>query len=421
MRDEHRRLILRASRLIDGTGAAPIDDPILVIDDGRIEAVWCGELPPHLAGGTAVIDLPGKALLPGLIDSHVHLVFDAGPDHDRVCRSVAAEEDAYLLLRAARNARVLLAAGITTARDCGDRGGVTLTLRRAIHEGLVPGPRLICCGPPITTTAGHLHYLGNVADTRDAVRRAVRRAVQQGADFIKIVATGGMMTPGSNPRRAQFSADELKEAVAEAHRLGKRVAAHVLGTEGIAAALEAGVDTLEHCLWLAATEEQECDYPPALLKEMARRSVWWGHTLVGRFRELLPDPEAPEQLQAEQLRCLRAEMEGFRRMLDAGARMMLSSDAGVMQTPFEGFVDSLEVAARGMGLSPLSVIEACTRVPAEALGLGDEVGTLTPGRRADLLVVEGDPSVEISALRNVALVLRDGEIVARGEADGHAR
>ncbi|MDH7568855.1 MAG: amidohydrolase family protein [Armatimonadota bacterium] len=414
------RVVIRAARLIDGTGAAPLNDPVLVLQAGRVEAICCGELPAHLAEGARWLDLPGKTLLPGLIDAHVHLVFDAGPNHAAVCQRLAEADDGYLLLRAQRNAQALLSAGVTTARDCGDRNWVTLTLRRAIEEGLVCGPRLLCCGPPITTTAGHLHFCGNEVDSETEVRRAVRLAARRGADFIKVVVTGGMMTAGSNPRRSQFQLAELKAAVSEAHRLGKRVAAHVLATEGIAMALEAGVDTLEHCNWLG-TEADSIDFQPALARDMARSGVWWSHTCAGVYRELLPNAAAPEAEQEAQGQALRAVMERFRRTLDAGARMVLSSDAGVQGTPFERFVDGLEVAVRGMEVSPLAAIEACTRVPAEALGLGEEVGTLTPGHRADVLVVDGDPSRDVGALRRVVMVLRDGEIVFRGESEnGHA-
>lgn len=412
----HERIILRAARLIDGTGTAPMDDPILVIEKGRIEAVCRGVLPPSLAQGGLLVDLPGMALLPGLIDSHVHLVFEPGPTHASVRRRLAEETNEYLLMRALGNAQALLRSGVTTARDCGDRAAVTLTVRRAIEEGLVAGPRLLCCGPPITTTGGHLHYLGNEADTADEVRRAVRRAVKQGVDFIKIVATGGNMTPGSNPRRAQYHPAELAAAVSEARRLGKRVAAHVLASEGIAAALEAGVDTFEHCGWYAADGDQPHDFRPDLAREMARRGVYWSHTSVGIYRQLRPDPDASEEEQATQLERLQAEMERFQRTLDAGVRMMISSDAGTQCTPFDAFADGLETAAIGLNLSPLAVIEACTRVAAEGLGLADEIGTLVPGRKADVLVVAGDPSSDLSALRRVVLVLRDGKIVHRSHA-----
>ncbi len=406
-----RRLVLRASRLIDGTGAAPTDDPVLVVADGRVEAVCQGELPPALRDGAVFLDLPGQTLLPGLIDSHVHLVFDAGPDHAAVRRRLAEEDDQDLLLRALHNAQTLLRAGITTARDCGDRGFVTLKVRRAIEDGLFSGPRLLCSGPPITTTAGHLHYCGLHADSLDDVRRAVRGVVERGADYVKIVATGGMMTPGSNPRRCQFSPEELKVAASEAHRLGKRVAAHLLGVEGIQPCLQAGIDTFEHCSWLACDEEQEFDFRPELAREIARSGITCGHTMVGLYRDLLPDREAPEAVQAEQLEQLRALQERFARMRELGIRMMLSSDAGVAGTRFDRFVDGLEVAFVAMGMSPLAAIEASTRVPAEALGLGDEIGTLVPGKRADIVAVKGDASADITALKRVSLVMRDGRVL----------
>ncbi|MBI3948186.1 MAG: amidohydrolase family protein [Armatimonadetes bacterium] len=411
------RIILRASRLIDGTGAAPVDDPMLVIENGRIEAVCRGNLPAHLAQGALLVGLPGMALLPGLIDSHVHLVFEPASDHATTRRRLAEEPDSHSQMVALGHAQEMLRAGVTTVRDCGDRGFVTVAVRRAIDEGRVAGPRLLCSGPPITTTAGHLHWCGNEADTADEVKRAVRTAVKRGADFIKIMATGGNMTPGSNPRRAQYHPAELKAAVFEAHRLGKRVAAHVHSVEGIAAALEAGVDTFEHCSWSPTEPGQAYDFRPELAREMVRRGVWWGHTSSGIRWRTHPDPATQEEQQAAQIQQLRAGRERFRRTLDAGVRMMISSDSGARPTPFGAFVDALEGAVVGLGLTPLAVIEACTRVAAEGLGLESEVGTLVPGRRADVLVVAGDPSTDIGALRRVALVLRDGKIVHRTGAE----
>lgn len=205
----------------------------------------------------------------------------------------------------------------------------------------------------------------------------------------------------------------------EAHRLEKRVAAHVLGIEGVAAALDAGIDTFEHCNWLATEPGGGFQFKPELAREMARRGVTWGHTVVGIYRALLPDPQAPEAQQKQQLQRLRDEMDRFRLTLEAGVKMMISSDAGVQDTPFDRFVDGLEVAVLGMGMLPLAAIEACTRVPAEALGLSGEIGTLVPGRRADVLVVDGDPSNDIGVLRRVAMVLRDGQVVHETKEDAH--
>lgn len=413
MDQEPVRIVLRASRLIDGTGAAPTDDPMLVIQDGSIEAVCCGELPAPLARGARLVELPGKTILPGLIDAHIHLTFE-GAEPAGGCPAVG-EDDCYLALRALNRAQALLRCGITTARDCGDRRGISFAVRRAIAEGLAAGPRLVCCGPAITTTGGHFWPCGVEADTADDLRRAVRAAVKQGADAIKVIATGGPATPRSNSRRAQFSAAELRAVVAEAHRLGRRVAAHCLGTEGIAAAVEAGVDTIEHCAWLGAEEGCPPDFQAGLAREMARKGIYWTHTVDAGWRAMWPTAEPSREALPEQASALAAAMAPFVQTRQAGARMVIASDAGARGTPFAGFVDALETACLGMGVPPLAAIESCTRVAAEALGLAREIGTLVPGRRADVLVVEGDPSADISVLRRVACVLRDGRVVHRNE------
>ena len=248
-------LILRAARLFDGRQL--LRDAAVVIDAGVIQAVGpAAELLPLDSTRVAnkeQFDLGDRTLLPGLIDGHVHLTFSGG---EQAMVDVVRDSDELLLLRAVRNAERALRAGITTVRDCGDRHNVTFTLRDAIRSGVVRGPRLVACGMPITTTAGHCHFLGLVADTTDELVRAVRRQAQAGADSIKVMATGGRLTPGSNASEAQYSAEQLRLVVEDAHRLGRRVAMHVLGTSGIRNAVAAGADTLEHLSWLQGDDER---------------------------------------------------------------------------------------------------------------------------------------------------------------------
>src|SRR5579871_1117667 len=240
---EARLLALRAARLFDGLSDATIPHPLVLIEDGRIARVGQQEATP-LPDGVQTIDLPGATLLPGLIDCHVHLIFDGSAEP---VPHLLAESDNHALLRMTAHAAAMLSAGITTTRDLGCRSHLDLDVRQAIAEGTIPGPRLLCVGKPITITGGHCHFLGGEADGELAVRQAVRRQHKAGVDWIKIFATGGHMTPGSNPYEAQYSVEELRAAREEAHRLGHGIAAHCHGTEGVRRAVAAEVDTLEHC------------------------------------------------------------------------------------------------------------------------------------------------------------------------------
>lgn len=395
------RKLIRAKALIDGTGRPPLTDPVLTLEDGRIVAIDTGSPPETQAD--EVLAFPDLTILPGLIDSHVHLCFTARVDHATTRREFETATSEEQLLRCLRNAQAALRAGITTVRDCGGPAAATFSLRDAIHAGEVVGPRILASGPPLTITGGHLHFCGLEADTADEVRRAARQALKAGADFVKIMATGGMMTAGTNPTRAQYSAAELRAAVEEARRRRTHVAAHVLGVEGIQASLEAGIHTLEHGYWFTPDGPEVFD--PQLAAWMADSPSYLGLTLPCIPRNLLPPDDAPASACAE----LRKSMARWRRMLDAGVKFMVSSDAGVQQTHFDEFHRSLEALVFGLEITPLEALVAATRTPAEALGLSQEIGTLEVGKRADFILVEGNPAEDIRALRRVRQVFRDGE------------
>lgn len=397
-------LVIHCGTLIDGTGAPPVQDVSLVVREGRIQEIVSGRA-PH---GIPVLDCSGKTVMPGMIDAHVHLVFTPLQTHEEVIAEYMASDARTLSIRALRNAQAAFRAGVTTVRDCGDRDFTSLSVKQAIDRGIVVGPRILVGGPPITTTGGHCHFLGGRADSQDEIRRAVRERVERGADFIKVMATGGNMTPGSNNRLAQYSLDELTLLVNEAHRLDKRVAAHTLATEGIRIAVAAGADTLEHCTWLASSETAGLEYDAACVDEMAAKGLYWSNTITGLMRALITgEPLAmPRELVADWF-------DLFRRMYDRGVKMVISSDAGVRNTRFEEFAIGVEVAAREMALEPMEAIKAITATAAEALGIDAEVGTAEPGKVADLIVMDTDPTKDISALRRVERVIKSGVPVVK--------
>jgi imidazolonepropionase-like amidohydrolase len=381
--------VIRAGRLIDGTGDAAQHQRAVYIEDGTITAIGPASEIPLDAN---VLDLSGSTVLPGLIDCHVHLVFSAS---SFALGDVLAEDDYQLLLRGVAAARQALGAGITTVRDLGGRGGVTFRLRDAIANGLLAGPRILAAGSPITITGGHCHFLGLEADGEAGVRAAARGQLKAGANCLKIMATGGRMTPGTNIGVAQYSVDEIRAAVEEAQRRGTTLAAHALGTAGIRNATLAGVNTIEHCNWLSA--DLSVAFDESVAGEMARRGVAIVETLIPLFRSASSVRDAV-------VSCMRQARE-------MGVPFAAGTDAGTSLNPFDSLPSELEVLVRDVGFSPLQAIHAATGGAARALGIDSTLGTLRPGRAADLLAVDGDPAVDIGVLRSLRLVMKAGRAV----------
>jgi imidazolonepropionase-like amidohydrolase len=381
--------VIRVGRLIDGTGAAAQENRALYVEEGRIVHIGpAGDVPTDVE----LVDLSDLSVLPGLIDCHVHLVFSCSA---RPLADLLAEDDQQLLLRGVAGARQALSAGITTVRDLGGRGGVTFRLRDAIASGLLAGPRILAVGSPITITGGHCHFLGVEADDEAAVRRAARRQLKDGANCLKIMATGGRMTPGTNTGAAQYSVTDIRAAIEEAQRANATVAAHALGTAGIRNATAAGVNTIEHCNWLGPDGGVQFD------EAVASRMATQGTAVVAT---LVPLQRSAPVLRAEILACMR-------QMAALGVTFVAGTDAGVSLTPFDSLPSELELYVRELGFTPLQAIATATGEAAKLLGLGDTLGTLVPGKAADLVAVDGDPSVRIEDVRSVRRVLKTGRMV----------
>lgn len=403
------RRAIYASHLIDGTDRPVQDDPVLVLDGTRLLEVTSRDAWRRRALLEPVEELeyPGATLTPGLIDGHVHLSLSGADLADDLLAEYMDGDTVRLVALATENARRCLASGVTTVRDCGGPGTTITALRDAIAAGVTVGPRILSAGMPITTTGGHCHFFGLCADNEAEVRTAVRSLVEDDVDFIKVMATGGRLTPNSAMLGAQYTRAELAAIVEEATRLNRPVAAHVLSSEGIRRCLDAGVRTLEHCMWHDANGHYVID--DEALERIRLNGTFVSLTIVGTMRNawraFRNDPNG-SALDASLATRFAAEAEMIRR----GVAYFITSDAGVPACRFDEFALSLAVAVDWLGLTPLQAITAATSKAARALGIDDAVGTLEAGKVADVVVVEGDPSQDVLALRDVRSVFQGGRL-----------
>ncbi|MGP4003646.1 amidohydrolase family protein [Streptomyces sp. 8N706] len=369
-------------------------DGAVLVEENTITAVGPSAeteaLAPH---GTPRFSFPDATLLPGLIDCHVHLLLDAGADP---VATLGTTDEAGLLLGMAGRAAKVLSSGVTTVRDLGDRNGLAVRLREAISEGVLPGPRILAACTPLTAPGGHCWFLGGEVAGEGAMRDMVTRAVKDGADVIKVMATGGGLTKGGPPIwKSQFTPAELRLVVEEARRAGLPVAAHAHGTDGIAAAVAAGVDTIEHCTWMA---EEGFDVREELIADIVAKGI-----------RVCPAASPDWRGFAQRFGIERAEemFDRLRTMSRQGVQLIAGTDAGVPHAVFDDFVSSLEFFQH-IGFSPAEVIDVATAQAAHAVGIGADTGQLDVGYRADLLIVDGNPLEDLGALRNVRLVVADG-------------
>jgi len=371
------------------TGDETVTDGAVVLGDRTVDwAGPAGALPAeHLSLPRA--DYPGATIMPGLIDSHVHLAFDGGPNPAARMRAETAEQQLMLMLHSARE---LLGVGVTTARDLGSRGYLAVAVRDAIAAGLARGPRLVVAACPITVTGGHCWFMGGEADSEDDLRRLVRTHHKHGADLIKVMSTGGFMTTGSAPWYAQFTAAQLAVIVEEAARVDKPVAAHAHGIEGIRRAVEAGVTTIEHCSFVTETNERR--FSESLAARIAAQGMFVCPTISGSAPYI-------------------AELAGIevgahaKAMHDMGVRLIAGTDAGIDNNPHHQYVGGLEYLVT-LGFQPTQVLAMATTEAAAALGLGATTGRLAPGYDADLIVVRGDPQADVAVLRDLLRVIARG-------------
>ena len=398
---------LRADRVIIGDGTQ-IADAVVLVQGERITAVGPAAQ-VRIPAGARVIDLAGHTLLPGFIDAHTHLT---SIDNDGGDMAALRETPAHGAIYATVNARKTLEAGFTTVREAGSLGYVDVAVRDAITRGLIPGPRLHASGPALGTTGGHadvngwspfldLPGTGAIVDGADAVRRQVRLNVKYGADQIKIVATGGILSVGDAIGAPQMTEEELTAAVSEAARLGRRVMAHAHAGEGLLAAVRAGVASIDHGSLVSDTA----------IAEMKARGTYLVPTLI-ILEEIVRDGAAKgvPPYAVQKATAIAAERRvRLRAAYRAGVRFALGTDAtsdihGRNGEEFKYMVDIL-------GATPMEAITIGTRNGAQLLGVDRDLGTVTAGKLADLVAVAGDPLTDITRLQRPAFVMKGGAVV----------
>lgn len=407
---QHVKQVIKAKGLVDVAKGTLIANPFVMIEADRITAVGKQEEMPEMDPGAAVLDLKDKYLLPGLINSHAHACFPSGGKQTDAMVSASNE---ILVLMAAKNARLELMSGVTTLRDCGGRDGVMFELRKAMEMGIYEGPRLFLSGHGLTMTGGHGSRFGEQVDGADSVIKSVRRLFKEGADFIKLIATGGG-TPGTYPGYASLSVPEIAAAVEAAHRIGKRVAAHCRGIPGIRNVIQGGIDHIEHACF--ELPDGRLKFDPVLAEKIAEADMYVTPT-IHLYRDLIEAFNRKKEegtllpAQEKRLKILPSSVEEKLKALEwflkAGVKCVAGNDAGLPFTGFGLLWQELKTMVDG-GMTPVQAITAASKTAAEAMNLYDQIGSIEVGKQADIVAVDEDPTRDIASLTKVSLVMKDG-------------
>ena len=390
--------LIRDITLIDGLGGEPRRDWAVAVEGDRI--AWIGpaaQAPAFEAG--AVIDGRGRSLLPGMINCHVHLCNDGSAD---LFGQVLNDSVPIATIRSVLNARLTLLSGITTVRDCGAANQIAIEIGKAVDRHLIEGPRVRAAGRVVTMTGGHGHFIGREADGPDEVRKAVRAEIKGGANFIKLMATGGVLTPGVDPTQTAFSVEELAAGVDEAHKAGRPAASHAIGNGGIKNALKAGIDSVEHGFYL---DDESINLALKQGSFMVPTLIAVDQIVNNGAAGGIPD-WVVRKAESESGH----HRESFVMAVRSGMRIAAGTDAG---TPFNPHGDlALELAKMvEFGLPPMLALVAATSNAARLLRMDDQIGSIEKGKLADLILVDGDPTREIGVMRRPSLVMKSGSIV----------
>lgn len=400
-----QHVVIHAGHMLDVKAGKMLDNVTIVIDGDKITNVSNGGGSQSDNQASArVINLPNATLLPGLIDAHTHLTFDPNFGYQELGVSIPKEA-----LIGAKNARITLEAGFTTVRNVGASGYTDIALRDAINEGMIPGPRIDASGPALSITGGHcdqnlLPYewhakSDGAADGVEGVQHKVREIIKYGADVIKVCATGGVLSKGDDPRASQYTLEEMKAIVADAHRLGRKVAAHAHGAQGIAWAAEAGVDSIEHGSYI----------DDAAIKIMKERGTYLVPTmyLADWMRENAARIGLPPMYAEKMKSVTTASRQNLRHAFESGVKVAFGTDAAVYPHGLNAHEFAVYVQ---QGMTPIHAIQTATVNAADLLGWSDRIGTLEQGKFADIIAVNGDPTKDVTLLQDPVLVMKGGTV-----------
>ncbi|MGY6211434.1 amidohydrolase family protein [Cytobacillus firmus] len=387
--------ILKGGSIIDGLNDEVVEDSYIKVENGRITEVKEGE--PGETEGFEIIDCTGKYILPGLIDCHVHLVWNGSADPQSVIKN---EENDRIALEAYKHALDTLKLGVTTVRDLGAPDRTVLHVRNVIDSGLLSGPTIIAAGAPICMTGGHVYYLGYESDGPDEVRKNTRRVLKEGADLVKVMATGGIYTKGEEPGSVQLTIEELSAAKEEALKKNKKVSAHADGIEGIMNCLEVGIDTIEHGIY---ADRQA-------LEIMKNQGTFLVPTMAV-MRQLISSPDIPAYALEKAKQVVGPHFSMLQEAVQIGVKIATGTDCGSPLTPPRYYFDELKIMHEA-GMSEMEVIKASTSVAAECLGIEDQRGSISPGKFADLLIADSNPLNDLNSLRGDKLVMKNGVLVS---------
>src|SRR6202167_1776639 len=394
-----KTVVVRAGHLLDVKTGKTLSNQAIVIQGDKISSVGSDA---QIPAGAQVVDLSNATVLPGLIDAHTHLTMTTNFGYSALAISIPREA-----LNGARNARVTLDAGFTTVRNVGARGFTDVALRDAINAGDVPGPRMLVSGPALSITGGHCDndllpfeyhaQSDGAADGIAAVQHKTREIIKYGADLIKICATGGVLSHGDNPQASQYTLEEMKAIVADAHRLGRKVAAHAHGAQGILWASEAGVDSIEHGSYI----------DDAAIAEMKKNGTYLVPTV---YLEdwMLEKGNLPAFYRQKMVDVSAVAKSNIKHAMQAGVKIAMGTDAAVY--PHGLNAHELDVYVNQLGMAPLAALQTATLNAADLMGWSAKTGTLEPGKWADIIAVDKNPLDDVRVLQDVKFVMKAGAV-----------
>ena len=391
------KVLYKGFKLIDGSGKEPVENSWFLVEDKKIVELGQGDNFPSM-NKDQVVDLNGKSVMPGLINCHIHLTMNPIADPS----TIAGESEATTTLKGVANLKKHLKSGTTFFRNLGTAKFIDIDLRNAVNSGMIQGPEFLTAGHCITMTGGHGWRIGREADGVDELRKAAREQLKAGVDLLKIMATGGVMTPGVEPGSSQLSKEEMEAAVVEAHKVGKKAATHAQGTEGIKNAILAGMDSIEHGIFL----------DDEVIQLMVEKGVYLVPTLVAPYYIVENGIEAgiPEYAVRKAKLVMESHGNSFRKAHKAGVKIAMGTDSGTPFNPHDKAPFELQLMMDN-GMTAMETIVASTKNACELLGIDEHYGTLEISKFADFLVLDENPLDNLETLYNINKVYKLGKLV----------